>query len=228
MMISAEELRAEELRLRYRELLVRPDVFPTEANWQFIISRRMPGLASLLYQKYLVALTIDDNDRDQLHDVAVEQFPEYISAIDRREAIDALYSDVTTSPDKTAALIRKNNLFDASALIGLIDDGEVNFALSVIDVYQPDYSEEDVEQMEHLMYRLDSLPRHGYVEQRGGIFGASERYICPDGHSNPADTEYCRHSGCGKNARGLSEKQEKAISLFISRISVLKSMFETK
>lgn len=224
-MISAEQLRVEELRLKYLELIDRPDVFPTRANWQFITSNSMRGLAKPLYRKYLTALTIDDNDREQLHDIAVEEFPKYIASIDRFEAIKALLSDITTVPENTATLIRDNNLFDADSLIDLIDRGDLHFALALLDVYQPDYSREDLAAMEELLDRIDSLPQTGSITRRGSFFGEKEMYICPDGHSNSADTEYCRHAGCGKNARGLTQQEENTIKLFSNRLSALRSLF---
>ena len=225
-MISAESLKAEELRLKYLRLIERPDVFPTRANWEYITQQKMPGLAQALYGKYLMALTVDDNDRELLHDIAIEEFPKFIGAIDVKEASEALYGDVTTLPEYTATLIRENGLFDAERLASLIDDGELNFVFSVIDVYKADYREEDLPAMELLMEKIDALPRLGSIEQRSGIFGKTEKYICPDGHVNSADTEYCHHAGCGKNARGLTEKQEAAIENYAGRVEALRSLIE--
>lgn len=223
-MITAEELRIEELRLKYLDLIERPDVFPTRANWQFITSNAMTGLARKLYDKYLTALTIDDNDREHLHDIAIEEFPKFIAAVARPEAIDAIYSDISTDPVAAASLIRDNKLFDADKLRELVEDGDIGFAISLLDVYQPDYSAEDVGAMEALMECIDSLPQVGMIAQKSGLFGSSEKYICPDGHTNPADAEYCQHSGCGKNARGLTEAEEKNIAVFSHRLYALKSL----
>ena len=226
-MISADQLRAEELRLKYLELIKRPDVFPTLSNWQYITAHAMRGLGFGLYRKYLDALTIDEQDRAPLHDVAVEEFPKYLAAIDRREAVNVVYSDVDTSPAATADLIRRLGLFDAYNLIDLMDNGRTDFVMDVIDVYQPEYDYADLQPMEELLARIDALPTLGYVEERGGIFGRSEKYICPDGHANPADTEYCRHSGCGKNSRGLTSTQEGAVTAFLARIAALRSLLHS-
>ena len=223
-MITAEELRLEELRQRYLELIERPDVFPARKNWEFISAHSMEGLAVALYRKYLAALTIDDNDREQLHDIAIEEFPKYIATVNMAEAAEALYGDIHTARNETLALIRANGLFDANHLIKLIDEGELDFALQVLDVYKPEYDFADIEPMEMLLTRFDCLPMTGRIESRHGIFGSSEKYICPDGHVNPAESEYCKHSDCGKNARGLTEAQEKSILAFSKRITALKSL----
>lgn len=226
MTVDFNQLHIEEVRLRYLELIERPDVFPTKNNWQFIIENTMRGLARPLYKKYLIALNIDDNDRDVLHDIAIEEFPRYISVINRLEAIDAIYGDVTTAPAAAHSLIRDNNLFDADSLCRIIDKGNISFALSVIDVFQPTYSSADIEPMEKLRTKIDKLPRRGYVERRQSIFGSAEKYICPDGHANNADTEFCRYAGCGKNARGLTEAEEKAVAAFSHRLEALKSLLQ--
>lgn len=223
-MISSDQLRAEELRLKYIELIERPDVFPTRLNWQYITAHRMHGLAAALYRKYLTALTIDDNDRADLHDIAIEEFPKFLSAIDREEAVEAVYGDISTDPEATRNLIRASNLFDAPSLSRLMDRGDTDFVFSVLDVYQPEYTTADLKTMGELLARIDNLPSRGRYERRHGVFGSSEKYICPDGHSNPVDTEYCRHNGCGKNARGLTEEQENAVTVFLGRLAALRSL----
>lgn len=223
-MISANELRTEELRLKYLELIQRPDVFPTRANWQFITSNAMRGLGFALYHKYLTALTIDDNDRQQLHDIAVEEFPAYLAAIDRDEALEVIYSDVTTAPAHTAELIRNTALFSAEHIIDLLNRGCIKFAIDILDVYQPSYGIDDVEPIERLIELIDRLPSSGKIERKTGIFGSTEKYVCPRGHVNPPDTEYCHHAGCGMNARGLTESQEKNIAVLGNRLNALKSI----
>lgn len=224
--IDAGQLKIEELRLKYLDLIERPEVFPTKANWDYIVKSRMHGLARPLYAKYLKALKVDENDRDLLHDTAIEEFPKYLASIDRQEAIDAVYSDLLTATDEAISLIRENSLFDAVKILGLIDNRRPDIALSVIDVYQPSYTEEDLEPMERLENRIDSFPELGTIERRTGIFGVSERYICPDGHSNPSDEEFCQHTGCGKNSRGLTAPQERAVKTFSHRLKALKSLFK--
>lgn len=223
-MITAEELRIEEIRLQYLELIDKPDVFPTRKNWDFIIKNAMRGMALPLYRKYLTAITIDDNDREELHDIAIEKFPEYIRMANREEALQAIYSDIVTAPFETQKLLRENCLFDADYLIDLIEAGELNFALSVIDCYKPEYTEIDLEAIEELLEIIERLPDVGTIESRNGIFGVSEKYICPDGHVNNADVEFCTHSGCGKDIRGLTSQQEDKVLALSRRFAALKSL----
>lgn len=221
MNISADELKTEELRLRYLDLIRRPEVFPTRANWQFISSHAMRGLGHELYRKYLGALTIDDNDRQPLHDTAIEEFPKYLAAISRAEAVEVIYSDVTTATEATLELIREQSLFDAPSLTRLIQDGHLREAMAVLDVYQPEYTEADLGPMRRLLQTLDTLPELGSVEQVSGLFGSSLKYICPAGHRNSPDDRYCRHEGCGLDICGLTAADTARIGLFRSRLTAL-------
>lgn len=224
MPITAEELRVEELRLRYLELIERPDVFPTRANWQFISSHAMRGLGHALYHKYLSALTIDDNDREELHDIAIEEFPKYLRCIDRDEALEVIYTDLVTAHDATLEIIRELNLFDADYLINQLDCDELSKVMAVLDVYQPSYEARDIEPMKELLERLQSLPETGSVMQVSGLFGSSLKYVCPAGHKNPPETEFCTHPGCGLNRHGLTRDDVAKIAVFGNRVKALESL----
>ncbi len=223
--VTAEQLKAEELRLRYIELLRDPSVYPTRKNWDYIISNHMPGLGRELYSRYLAAATVDDVDASELHQIALEEFPKYLMAVERDYALEVVYADTTTAPDATATLIEQCGLFDADYLINLINIGELSMAIRLLCVYQPSYTDADVDAMQCLANKIAALPEVGGVEHRVGMFGSSEKYICPNGHANPVDTIYCTHSGCGLDARGLTAAQEKAVDTFMYRLKALHSLF---
>lgn len=225
-MITADQLKIEELRLRYLEMITRPEVFPTRANWQFISRNRMQGLGHALFGKYLAALTVDEVDREELHDIAIEEFPEYLRAADRDEALDVVYTGITSAPGKVVKMIYDCQLFDADYLINLLDNDELPLVMQLIGSYQPEYSAHDLESMSILLERLQNLPALGKIEVRAGLFGSSEKYVCPNGHVNSADTEYCSHSGCGLDARGLTEQQETALVDFENRVTALRGLVE--
>lgn len=225
-MISADQLKIEELRLRYLELIGRPEVFPTRANWKFITANRMRGLARALYGKYLTALTIDEVDRQELHDVAIEEFPGYIKAIDRDEAVEAVYSDLYTAPDAACGLIHEAALFDAVEIMRIAEDGDLDMAFRLLTAYKSEYDASDLDPMQRLVDMLDNRPPAGGIREQRGIFGVSEKYICPAGHVNPADAEYCTHSGCGLDARGYTRDQAEAITTLARRTDALRELLK--
>lgn len=223
--VDAETLRAEELRLRYLEIIDRPDIFPTPANWQYIIAHAMHGLGQALYHKYLVALDREPDDREPLHQAAVEHFPEYLRAMPPEYAAEVVYGDVTTDPEAARQLIRDVRLFDAGRIADLIRHGNVDFALSVIDVYRESYTPADLEDMEDLAAILDALPEQGRMEQRRSLLGSlSMKYICPRGHVNDGDRRFCTHGGCGLDTRGLTRPQSESIDTFRLRLRALRTL----
>ncbi|MCM1033666.1 MAG: hypothetical protein NC405_07920 [Odoribacter sp.] len=225
MIITAADLKAEELRQKYSVLLADTSVFPTKANWDYIIDHRMEGIGDLLYKKYIAAIEVDDVDRADLHQIAINEFPRYLGAVSRRYAIDVIY-DNTSRLDIFVDLVRKCLLFDADYLADLIRCGELSAAISVIDVYQPQYDESDLDAMNSLKNLIDQLPARGLHEQRSSLFGRSDKYICPNGHVNDGTVQYCTHNGCGLDTYGITREQRHLIDIFIARINALRSLID--
>lgn len=225
MIVTAEQLKAEELRRRYGRLLQDVAVFPTEANWDYIIANRMEGIGDLLLDKYLAALTVDDVDRHELHQISIDRFPDYLQAMPRDYAVEIVYPIASDFPDVFRDLVRRAGLFDADSIAILVDSGQASLAADVIDVYQPSYTPHDSERMAALSVKLDRLPDIGSYRTQRGIFGVSERYICPAGHSNDRSEQFCTHSGCGLNIKGLTETQSRAVDLFKERCRALAALF---
>lgn len=223
MIVSADQLRAEELRLKYVSLLDDPSVYPTRENWQYIIDNKMEGVGPALLNRYITALEVDDVDRAELHSIAIEEFPRYLEAVDRDYALSIIYEG-GAGHDISVDLIRRSRLFDANYLLNLIDCGELDLALDVIDVYQPEYIDSDLDAMEMLAKCIDALPDKGTIEDRRGIFGTSSKYICPNGHVNDAGTTYCTHSGCGLDIKGLTKRRADAVEIFRHRLEALRNL----
>lgn len=222
--VTDEQLKAEELRLRYMEIIDRPDVFPTPANWQFIIDHAMTGLGPALLHKYLVATELPDDDREPLHEAAIEFFPRYLRAVDRRYAVYTVYSDPFTLPDAVISLIHDIKLFDAAEILRLLQADCTDFALKAIDAYSYEYDRDDLDSMQLLAEWLDGEPELGYREERRGLLGTSLKYICPNGHANDGDRQFCSHSSCGLDIYGHTREQAARIATFRHRLEALRSL----
>lgn len=222
--VTAEELRDEMLRRKYCELLAQPDMFPSEENWNYIISRRMTGLGPGLYRKFLVAWLTEDGIRNDYHEAALKYFPEYINTVDRDYAIETIYADCISSPDAFTEIVCKCNLFDAEAIGNLLEQGRASLAAGLLGAYQPVYDGDIVDAMRYLLAKFDSLPDLGSMEMRRGLFRSEQVYVCPCGHVNPAGAIYCRHEDCGRDIKGLDKKDRQMIEDFRIRVSVLAEM----
>ncbi len=226
--ITAEDLQAELLRRRYVELLKNPDVFPSQKNWAYIISSKMGGeIAPLLYRKYLVSLATPTPDRVEHHLAAIREFPQYLAQLNFNDSIEAVYSDITTMPEESLKLIHRFNLFSAKKLLEIVESGnDIDFVISCLNVFKPEYTADDLGPMARLCEALDALPDKGYYDSaRGMLRGVSTRYVCPNGHinNNPND-DYCSRPDCGLDVRGLTREQNAAIAAYEDILTVLTDM----
>lgn len=197
--VTSDELKAECLRARYAELLGKPEVFPSKANWDYIIEHKMEGLGPGLYRKYLVSWMLAPEERNEFNDAALAEFPRYLRTVTRQYAIGVVYGDITSAPEATVRLIAEAELFDAPRLMALLDTDR-DFVIANLGAFQPEYDGDDADHMAALMSRLDALPRQS-DNARGGLFNK------------------LRHD---KNA--ISEQQATAIDEFATRVEALKRL----
>ena len=226
--VSAEELRTELLRLRYKQLLQQPEVFPSQANWDFIIEHALTGIGDGLYRKFLVSAVLPEEQRRSPNRIALREFPRYLRAVPREYAVSVVYDDTVSAPKATKALVEECELFDARSLIALVARGEAPVAVDMLGSFQPDYGRGDLADMRELLRCLRNLPEEGEMSDGHGLLRRELRYICPAGHANPAEAEYCSHSGCGLNIYGLTRSQMQAIDDFASRIDALSLLLDGK
>lgn len=224
MSVTARELQIEEGRLRIADALLCADAFPSASDWDFIIDNRLPGLVKPLYERYLNSCMVSELDRDACHELVETRFPDYLAVAPRSEALDAVYDDLYTYTDASVHLIRQAGLHSAAHLARVLDAGDLHLCVSLLDVYQPEYSEADVEDMETLIHLLETLPQVPQVTRYRTLLGVSDKYVCPAGHSNHPDTIFCAH--CGLDARGLDSDEENIIAAYALRTRALRSLIE--
>lgn len=222
--VSAGELEAECLRRRYASLLGKTEVFPSENNWEYIISWKMPGLGPILYRKYLVSVLMPLDQRSIYHTLAIKNFPRYLECIPREHALDTVYSDHTSAPGAFIELVKSCRLFDADRILAIAMSGATATAISLLDAFQPDYDRTSEAAMRHLYQHLTALPEQGHIETRRSLLGSDTRYICPNGHTNKADSRYCSREDCRLDIHGLTAEENKAIDDFGLRIEALSSL----
>ncbi len=222
--ITAEDLRAECLKVRYSRQLPRPEVFPSDENWQYIISRSMTGIGAGLYRKYLVSWLMDESDRCDYHNAALQRFPEYMLAVPREYALNVVYGDIDSCAQATKHVIIESKLFDARRLMELLGDEDtprIGFVVECLCAYQPEYTAGDLAAMKMLLAALRDPDPFGEITQSRGMFGQTTKYICPHGHVNDVSEEYCHVEDCGLNIYGLTREQDAMIDEYETRVKAL-------
>lgn len=237
MEISADKLKAVFLEQRYGVQLARPDVYPTADQWKYIIEQKMGTIAGRLYRKFLVSSLTIEAERTEYHENTLKYFVEYASQLGadpnhRQQIIEAVYDDISSAPDATISVIVEARLFDAPTLLDILNHTPENepdpvpFVARALTAYQPTYTPRDLDDMQILANAMSNLTPLGQIRTSRGIFSEDKRYICPDGHSNDINTEFCKHPGCGLNIFGLTQAENDSINEFKIRVSILATMIE--
>jgi len=224
--VTAEELTAECLKLKYAELLRNRDVFPSKNNWEYICQHRMSELSSLLYQKFLIAENTPENQRIEFHKLAITHFPIFLQCIGYDDAVDTIYRDTTTNVTVTINIVIKANLFNVQGILSMLTAGQVCAAAKMLIAHKPSYSHRDLQEMKALLDAFRELPDAGYIET--SKFIGTEKYICPNGHSNRFDAEFCSHKDCRLNIKGLTINEVNCITDFADRIDALEALLSRK
>lgn len=190
---------------------------PTESDWDFIQKYNLTELASSLYEYYQQIAENPEYTKDQNY------FRQFIAGMDYDDACDVLYPDYDNRRKYSTPLIKANRLFNPEKVLGLAKDG-VN-VIPLLTAEKPEYTGSDIRTMIEIAGFFDSLPDKGHFEMvKTGVLPSKmkEMYICPDGHKNEKDTNFCYE--CGKNMKGLNINQVKIIENFKIKVNILNNL----
>ena len=159
-------------------------------------------------------------------EVFYRNFPTFIEIADRDLVAQGMYEAIKSERGSGMAIdtINKYSLFDPKSILSLIRDGYTKRAIAVLGAKKLSYNQCDLKDMEALIEELDHLPNQGKIDVvKGGLLTKDEeKYICPSGHKNNPEVEYC--NTCHENIKGLKLEQVKAIETFKNRVLVLKDL----
>lgn len=195
-------------------------IMPTEEEWNFILKYNLTELAPDLYEYYVMSLRNYENIDSKR---TTDNFRQMITGMDYEQACDVLYSDYDSKRKVSTPLIKANHLFNPEKVLTLAKDG-VN-AIPLLTAEKPEYTEDDIRTMNEIVGFYDSLPNKGHFEMvKTGILSSKmeEMYICPEGHKNDKDRQFCYE--CGANIKGLNETQVKIIESFKTKVEILNKL----
>ena len=198
----------------------RKDWAPSLEDWEYILTHYMPELASSLIACFF---TLADFQKENY----LQNLNLYLATLPYSLAIDALYPFLEEHPKDILPLIEKNMLFNADKVLNYIENGNLSLAISLLDKPKEHYNMEDLTKMENIISKFENLPDKGKIEKVvSGLFSKKEEemYICPNGHKNDINAEFCGKYDCELNIKGLNRSDVAAIKIFTNKVKALKDI----
>ena len=191
---------------------------PSQSELQFIMENGLWELAASLYDYYV-------NEVNPIH----EKFPTIISAMNYHDVVQFIYKDYSSRRAYAYSLIKDNSLFNAEQILQLLRDNNLSEAVELLKTDKTEYDGADVKVMEEICTFIDNLPDRGKIEEvKGGLLSSKmvEKYICPNGHKNDKEYEFCQEFGCGLNIKGFTHAEVKIINTFKDKVRIIKSLLK--
>ena len=199
-------------------------LFPKQNELNFIMENGLWELAASLYDYYVIPRTYDEVRPID------EKFPIILSAMGYNDIVKFIYKDYSSRRSYAYSLIKDNNLFNAESILELLQDNHISEAIELLQTEKTEYDDTDVKAMENICAFLDNLPEEGKIEEvKGGLLSSKmvEKYICPNGHKNDKEYEFCQEYGCGLNIKGLTYEEVNIINTFKDKVRIIKALLKT-
>jgi uncharacterized protein YbjQ (UPF0145 family) len=198
-------------------------LFPKQNELNFIMENGLWELAASLYDYYVIPRTYDEVRPID------EKFPIMLSAMGYNDIVKFIYKDYSSRRSYAYSLIKDNNLFNAESILELLQDNHISEAIELLETEKTEYDDADVKAMENICAFLDNLPEKGKIEEvKGGLLSSKmvEKYICPNGHKNDKEYEFCQEFGCGLNIKGFTRAEVKIINTFKDKVRIIKLLLK--
>lgn len=173
------------------------------------------GLVSL-YIKY-------DSDRNY-HSQSIEYIEKIIDQMPYEESCNIIY-DKITSNKCLFELIKFAKLFNPEKVLKIIKS-DLRLGVKFLACDKKQYNVKDLSFMKEIQNVIDNLPDLGKIDTvKSGMFGKeSPKYICPNGHKNDIDNEYCTTADCWMNIKGLNRQEVDVVNNFRNKVSILENL----
>lgn len=198
-------------------------LFPKQNELNFIMENGLWELAASLYDYYVIPRTYDGVRPID------EKFPIMLSAMGYNDIVKFIYKDYSSRRSYAYSLIKDNNLFNAESILELLQDNHISEAIELLETEKTEYDDADVKAMENICAFLDNLHEQGKIEEvKGGLLSSKmvEKYICPNGHKNDKEYEFCQEYGCGLNIKGLTYEEVNIINTFKDKVRIIKALLK--
>lgn len=196
---------------------------PKQNELQFIMENGLWELVASLYDYYVIP-----GDYDEVRPID-EKFPIILSAMGYEDIVKFIYKDYSSRRSYAYSLIKDNSLFNAESILELLQKNYISEAIELLETEKTEYDDADVKAMEGICTFLDNLPEKGKIEEvKGGLLSSKmvEKYICPYGHINDKEYEFCQEYNCGLNIKGLTRNEVNIINTFKDKVRIIKSLLK--
>ncbi|WP_106827639.1 YbjQ family protein [Parabacteroides pacaensis] len=195
---------------------------PNEEQWTYLLNNPINNIADSILKKYLANYYRDKSLLGIAENLLLQNTISYFRIIDYNTAITCLYSQLTKHFVPIFEILEKDKLFSSDAIISLIERENIQIAIACLLLDKDYYNKEDLNKMNQIITLLDSLPDKGKIQPVKNLIGKTkDKYICPSGHNNEIENEYCEILNCGLNIKGLTVKDIKQIDLFKLKVESL-------
>ena len=223
-LINSNTISADKIKIElFKEKWAKRDknIPPTHEELNFIIENNLWELTSSLYDYYTMPQNSYENSP------IIEKFPNIIATMNYDNIIEFIYNDYPQRKKYAYKLIKNNNLFNAKKILELLKENHISLAIDLLETEKNEYNENDIQIMEEIISCIDNLPNKGKIEEvKSGLLSSKivEMYICPNGHKNNKDFEFCE--ACGLNIKGLEKWQTNIIKSFKDKLRIIKSLLQ--
>jgi len=224
--ISNESL---SLELTRRAIIknIKNNILPNQDEWIYLLNNPISEISELILNCYILNKKISEYQRAEKSDLLFSYSQNFFKLLDTDFAIELLYSKLKSEPKIVLELIVGNQLFSPRHIIDLIKSNEVDLSIQCLLINSNSYIKNDLDLMFEIINLYDTLSENGKIENGKTMLGKSkDKYICPNGHINEVDNEFCSNYSCGQNIKGLTKFQVNEINKFKVKVDSLKSLFE--
>ena len=213
-----------EVNRRYIISKLKKEVLPSKEDWIYLFNNQIEEIAESLIIEYLKYY----NSEFQTQSVAdlLANTPKYFKIISYENAVKVLYTYIKEKPKAIIDIICDNKLLSPENIERLINENELALAIECSISEKEYYSREDLTTLQHILNLLEAIPQKGKIELIKSLIGKpKEKYVCPNGHTNDVEVEFCQNDNCGKNIKGLTKNEIQKIKNLQLRIESLNSIF---
>lgn len=193
-----------------------------EGEWvDFLVENTQLEIIDSLLQMYVLQNTINDSAYKLVY------ISKILSAIPKEALCPKVYAKYIERSEAMYKLIHDCYLFDAKHVLSIFDI-DIHLAINLLDTRSEVYTQEDLNLMLKIKSKIENLPDVGKIEViKSGLLGKQqEKFICPNGHKNNIDSEFCENANCLLNIKGLTHEEVKKINCFKECLDVIEGLIK--